>query len=61
MNWFTLLGIVVLVTAVAAVTGLKPKNSRHVAHTKLMTAARVTLVIAAIVIAIIALRGYRAG
>ena len=56
-----ILGIVALVAAVAAITGLKPKGTRHVAHTKLMTAARVTLVITLIVIAVVAFRGQGAG
>lgn len=51
--WLILVAIVV---AVAAITGLKPKEGRHVARTQLMTVARVVLVLAALVLAYIAYR-----
>ena len=59
MSWFVLLGIAALVVAIAAVTGLKPKGSKHVAHTHLMNAARVILVIIAIALAVFAYTRYR--
>jgi hypothetical protein len=37
------LGLAVVVTAVAALTGLKPRGTRHVAHTRLMGVGRVLL------------------
>ena len=40
MTWLGWLGVVVLIVAVAAVTGLKPKGTRHVARTRLMGGAR---------------------
>ena len=40
--WLTL---AVLVVAVAAVTGIKPREGRHVARTQLMGVARVVLVL----------------
>jgi hypothetical protein len=43
MTWYTWLILAALVTAVAAVTGIKPKGSRHVARTSLMGVARVVL------------------
>ncbi len=52
-----LLGIAVVLVAVAAVTGLKPSGGRPVASTGLMTAARVVLVIIAVILAVAALAG----
>lgn len=45
MTWFAWIGLAVLITALAAVTGLKPQGTRHVAHTRLMGAARIVLLI----------------
>ena len=56
MTWLTWLGIAVVLAAIAAITGIKPKGSRHVAHTKLMGVGRVVLVILAIVLALVAWR-----
>ena len=43
MTWLAWLTLAVVVTAVAAVTGIKPKGTRHVAHTSMMGVARVVL------------------
>ena len=43
MTWWTWLVLAMLLAVVAAVFGLKPKGTRHVAHTKLMGVARVVL------------------
>jgi F0F1-type ATP synthase membrane subunit a len=43
MTWLGWLALAVLVTAIAAVTGIKPKGTRHVAHTSLMGVARAVL------------------
>lgn len=51
MTWLGWLTIAVLVAAVAAVTGLKPSGTRHVAGTQLMGVARVVLVLLALVFA----------
>ena len=48
MSWLAWLGLAVVVTALAAVTGIKPKGTRHVAHTSLMGMARLTLVVVAL-------------
>jgi len=45
MTWLGWLGLAVIITAVAAVTGLKPKGTRHVARTGLMSVARIALLI----------------
>jgi F0F1-type ATP synthase membrane subunit a len=57
MSWLAWLGLALLVTIVAAVTGIKPKGTRHVAHTRLMGGARLALL--AIVIILVSL-AYRA-
>ena len=36
MNWIILLGLAVIIAAVAAVTGIKPKETRPVAHSRMM-------------------------
>jgi len=50
MSWLVWLTLAVIVTGVAAVTGIKPKNTRHVSRTSLMGVARVFLWIIAIVL-----------
>jgi hypothetical protein len=60
MSWLTWLGLAVLLTAVAAITGIKPKGTRHVAHTRLMGAARLALLALVIIFAYLAFRA-RAG
>jgi hypothetical protein len=45
MTWLTVLIVVALVAAVAALTGVKPKGTRHVAGTRLMGVARFVLVL----------------
>ena len=52
MTWIAWLTLAVLITAVAAITGIKPKGTRHVARTRLMGVARaILLIVIAIVIA----------
>ena len=50
------LGLALLIAVVAAVTGIKPKGTRHVARTGLMSAARLVLVAVVIIIAYFAFR-----
>jgi hypothetical protein len=51
MTPFAWITLVVIVTAIAAITGLKPRGARPVARTSLMAVARVVLlVLAAIVV-----------
>jgi hypothetical protein len=57
MNWIVWLGLAVLVAVVAAVTGIKPKGTRPVAHSRLMGAGRFVLLI---VIVLFAWMAYRA-
>jgi hypothetical protein len=51
MTWLGWLIIAVLITAAAAVTGIKPSGTRHVARTGMMGAARFVLVIVIIILA----------
>ena len=44
MTWYTWLIAAALLSAVAAVTGIKPKGTRPVANTHLMGVARIVLV-----------------
>jgi hypothetical protein len=61
MTWLTWLMIAVVVTAVAALTGLKPKGTRHVAGTHLMGVARVVLIVIVVIIAYAAIHGRTGG
>jgi hypothetical protein len=57
MNWLVWLGLAVVVGVVAAVTGIKPRGTRHVAGTRLMGIGRFFLLL---LIAIFAYLAYRA-
>ena len=56
MTWLGWLALAVLITAIAAVTGIKPKGTRHVAHTRLMGVARLILLVLVIIFAYLAFR-----
>ncbi len=56
MTWLTALWIVAFIAAIAAITGIKPRGTRPVAKTGLMSAARVVLGLMALVIAYYAYR-----
>jgi putative Mn2+ efflux pump MntP len=60
MNWLILLSLAVIIAAVAAVTGIKPKEARPVAHSRMMGMARFVLVVLAVILAYAAFRA-RAG
>lgn len=57
MSWIVLLGIAVVLVALAALTGIKPKGGRPVASTRLMGMARVVLLIAAGIVVLLAVWG----
>jgi hypothetical protein len=57
MNWLTWLGLAVVIAAIAAVTGIKPRGSRPVSHTRMMGAGRIALFV---IVAIFAFLAYRA-
>ena len=51
MNWLALLGIVVVIVAIAAVTGVKAKGTRHVAGSRMMGMGRIALIVIALIVA----------
>jgi hypothetical protein len=61
MTWLGWLIVAVLITAVAAVTGIKPRGTRHVARTGMMGAARFVLVIVMLIIAYVVYRARSGG
>ena len=61
MNWLVWLGLAVVIAAAAAVTGIKPKGTRPVAHTRMMGMARIALVIVVIIFAYLAFRARSGG
>jgi len=60
MSWMFWLGLAVVIGALAALTGLKPKGTRPVSRTRLMGVARVLLVVLVIVFFYLAYRGWSA-
>jgi hypothetical protein len=56
VSWLAWLIIALLVATFAALTGIKPKGSRPVAHTQLMGVARFVLVVLALIVAYIVFR-----
>lgn len=60
MSWIFWLGLAVLVGAVAALTGLKPKGTKPVSNTRLMGVARFILIVMILVFLYFAYRGYSA-
>lgn len=58
MTWFAWLGLAVVITAFAAVTGMTSKGTRPVARTRLMGMARLALAVFVVVFAYLAFRAY---
>jgi hypothetical protein len=56
MNWLVLLSLAVVFAAVAAVTGVKPRKTRPVAHSRMMGMGRIVLVVFAVLLAYAAFR-----
>ena len=56
MTWLAWLTLAVLIAAVAAVTGIKPAGTRHVARTRLMGVARLVLLFIIVVFIYMAYR-----
>ena len=61
MNWLVWLGLAVVIAAVAAVTGIKPKGTRSVSDSRLMGMGRLVLLVIAIVFAYMAFRASSGG
>jgi hypothetical protein len=60
MSWLVWLAFAVILTAVAAITGMQPKGTRPVAHTRMMGMARLVLAVVVIILGYVAFRA-RAG
>ena len=56
MTWLVWLGLAVLLGVIAAVTGLKPRGTRHVAGTRLMGVGRFVLLIMILIVLYLAWR-----
>ena len=56
MTWFGWLGLAVIITALAAVTGIKAKGTQPLAHTRMMGMARLALLLLVIILAYLAFR-----
>lgn len=56
MNWLVWIGLAVVVAAVAAVTGMKPRGSRPVAGTRLMGVGRIVLLVIVVIFVVLAYR-----
>jgi hypothetical protein len=54
MNWLVWLGLAVVIAAVAAVTGIKPKGTRPVSHSRLMGMGRLALLAIVIILVYVA-------
>jgi hypothetical protein len=61
MSWLGWLGLAAIITAFAAVTGIKALGTRHVARTRLMGMARLALWAIALILGYLAFQAYSAG
>lgn len=61
MSWIALLGIAVVVVALAALTGIKPSGTKPVASTRLMSVARVVLFGIAVILLLVAAGNFFGG
>lgn len=56
MNWLVWLGLAVVIAVIAAVTGIKPKGTRPVAHSRLMGMGRIALFAIVVILVYVAYR-----
>jgi len=61
MSWLLWLALAALIAAAAAVTGIKPRGTRPVAHTRLMGVARLALLAIILILVYFALRARSGG
>lgn len=61
MNWLAWLGLAVVIAAIAAVTGIKPKGTRPVSHSRMMGMARICLLAIIIIFLYLAFRARSGG
>ena len=57
MTMWTWVALAVAIALIAAITGIKPKGTRPVAHTRLMGVGRVLLIVIVLIFAYVAYRG----
>ena len=57
MNWTLWLSLAVVVSVVFALTALKPRGARSVGHTRLLSVARVILLVTVVVLFYLAFFG----
>lgn len=60
MHWIYLLGIVVVVIALFALSGAQPEEGRPVAGTRMMTAARIVLGVLLVILCLAAAQAWLA-
>lgn len=58
MHWIYLLGVVVVVIALFALSGAQPEEGRAVASTRMMTAARIVLGLLLLVLSVAVVRAW---
>ena len=61
MNYLVWLGLAVVVVAFAAVTGIKPKGTRSVSHSRMMGMGRLALLGIVVIFVYLAFRAHSAG
>jgi len=61
MSWLVWLGLAVVIAAVAAVTGIKPKGTRPVSHSRMMGMGRLALLAIVIILVYVAFRAHAGG
>jgi hypothetical protein len=59
MTWLGWLVLAAVITAFAAITGIKPKGSQHLSRTRMMGAARFALLIVVLLLVYLAFRAHR--
>jgi ABC-type transport system involved in multi-copper enzyme maturation permease subunit len=52
VTWFGWITLAVLITSVAALTGIKPKGTEHLAHTRMLGVARFALLLIAVILGV---------
>lgn len=61
MNWLVWLGLAVVIAVFAAVTGIKPKGTRPVSHSRMMGMGRLALLAIVIILVYVAFRAHSGG
>jgi choline-glycine betaine transporter len=56
MTWLGWLILAAVITAFAAVTGIKPKGTEHLSHTRMMGMARLALFVVVLILLYLAFR-----